>query len=229
MYNIQHTVTPQSGGLRVQQECIRPDVEIRYTLDGSEPTIASALYEQAPILRSALTMKSATFIEGKQMGQTLVLPLIWNKATAKPIRGGRPYERVLTNGVRGSLKQTDFEWCGWDKSDSISFTLDLEKSENLHTFAIGCITNYGMAVHKPAVIRVELSNNNTDFDTAGELNFTSEEIFCEGTFIDNCTIDLGGKKARYVRVTAKGPGECPENHVRPGQESRVLFDEIMID
>ncbi|MEG1402260.1 family 20 glycosylhydrolase [Bacteroides sp.] len=229
MYNIQHTVTPQSGGLNVDLECIRPDVEIRYTLDGSEPTAASALYKQALIIRSALTMKSATFIAGKQMGQTLVLPIGWNKATAKTILGGRANEKVLTNGVRGSLKQTDFEWCNWEKSDSISFTIDLEKSEKLHTFAIGCITNYGMAIHKPSAIRVELSNDNTDFNTVGELKFTFEEIFREGTFIDNCTIDLGGKEARYVRVTAKGAGKCPENHVRPGQESRVFFDEIMID
>lgn len=57
---------------------------------------------------------------------------------------------------------------------------------------------------KPSAIRVELSNDNTDFNTVGELKFTFEEIFREGTFIDNCTIDLGGKEARYVRVTGKG-------------------------
>ena len=47
MYNIQHTVRPEDGALKVKLECVRPDVEIRYTMDGSEPTAASPLYEQS--------------------------------------------------------------------------------------------------------------------------------------------------------------------------------------
>ena len=47
MYNIQHKVSPDSlGKLEVNLECERPDVEIRYTVDGSEPTLASTLYTQ---------------------------------------------------------------------------------------------------------------------------------------------------------------------------------------
>ena len=45
MYNIQHTVTPVNGKLQVKLECERPDVEIRYTMDGKEPTDRSPLYK----------------------------------------------------------------------------------------------------------------------------------------------------------------------------------------
>lgn len=27
----------------------------------------------------------------------------------------------------------------------------------------------------------------------------------------------------------KGAGECPATHVRPGQEARIYFDEVMIE
>ena len=37
------------------------------------------------------------------------------------------------------------------------------------------------------------------------------------------------KRQRYVRVTAEGAGVCPADHVRPGQEARVYFDEIRIE
>ena len=40
---------------------------------------------------------------------------------------------------------------------------------------------------------------------------------------------MGGIQARYIRITAEGPGACPEDHVRPGQESRVMFDEVMVE
>lgn len=229
MYNIQHTITPVDGALQVKLECIRPDVEIRYTLDGSEPVAHSALYIEAIPINKTLTMKCATFAGGKQMGKTLTLPVVWNKATAKPVLNSVSNEYVLTNGLRGSLKYTDSEWCSWMKSDSISFTVDLQKVEKLHTFTLGCITNYGMAAHKPAVIQVLVSSDNRSYKKVGEARYTPEEIFREGTFIEDCSLDMGGIEARYVRVMAKGAGACPSDHVRPGQEARIYFDEVIIE
>ena len=230
MYNIQHTSTPVDGALQIKLECIRPDVEIRYTTDGSEPEATSTLYTRPLEFHTAQTLKCATFAAGRQMGKTLVLPLLHNKATAKPIfTQGVSGAFVLTNGVRGSLKQTDFEWCSWSKSDCISFTLDLQKDENIHTFTLGSITVYGMAVHKPESISVALSSDNVNFTEVGEKHFTPEEIFREGTYVEDLKFDLGTAKARYVRVTARGVGKCPPDHVRPGQEARIFFDEIIVE
>ena len=229
MYNIQHTVTPNNGVLEVKLECIRPDMEIHYTTDGSEPTATSPLYEKIVPVKEALTLKGATFAHGRQMGKTLILPARWNLATAKPVLGTNPAEKLLTNGIRGSLKYSDFEWCSWADNDSVSFTIDLLKPEMLNTLILGCITNNGMAIHKPASVRVEVSDDNSKFREAVVQSFTSEEIFREGNFIENLSLKLGGTQARYVRVTAKGPGVCPASHVRPGQTSRIFFDEVMLE
>lgn len=40
------------------------------------------------------------------------------------------------------------------KSDTVTFTLDLKKPELVNKLTLGSITNYGMAVHKPAEIEV---------------------------------------------------------------------------
>lgn len=229
MYNIQHKVTPDNGVLKVKLECIRPDMEIRYTTDGSEPTASSSLYTDLLTVAESQTIKSATFAQGEQMGKTLVLPIDWNKATAKPVLGSNPNEKLLTNGIRGSLKQTDFEWCCWDRSNRVSFTVDLQNRETLNKFTIGCITNYGMAVHKPESIRIAISDDNKEFREVAELHFTPREIFREGTYIEPLSMEMGGVSARYVRVTAEGAGACPAGHVRPGQEARIYFDEIIIE
>lgn len=229
MYNIQHKVTPDNGVLKVKLECIRPDMEIRYTTDGSEPTASSSLYTDLLTVTESQTIKSATFAQGEQMGKTLVLPIDWNKATAKTVLGSNPNEKLLTNGIRGSLKQTDFEWCCWDRSNRVSFTVDLQDREALNKFTIGCITNYGMAVHKPKSIRIAISDDNKNFREVAELRLTPQEIFREGTYIEPLSMDMGGVSARYVRVTAEGAGACPADHVRPGQEARIYFDEIIIE
>ena len=229
MYNIQHKVTPENGGLKLNLECIRPDVEIRYTIDGSEPAANSSVYSDSLIVTGTQLIKCATFAEGVQMGKTLVLPITWNKATAKTILGNKQNEMLMLNGVRGSLKQTDFEWCCWDKNDLISFTIDLQQKEKMNTFTIGCITNYGMGVHKPKSIRIAVSDDNKSYRDVTGLNYTPEEIFREGTYIEDLSMDMKGTEARYIRVTVNGAGECPADHVRPGQESRVYFDEIIIE
>ena len=229
MYNIQQTVTPVDGHLEVSLECIRPDVEIYYTLNGSNPAMSSHRYDGPICVTKTQMVKAATFMNGKQMGETLELPLTWNKATAKPLLDNKKNEMLLVNGLRGSLKYTDFEWCNWSRNDSISFTIDLQSQEKLNKLAIGCITNYGMGAHKPKMIRVKVSDDNRTYYAIGELNFSPEEIYQEGTFRNDYSIDMGGVSARYVRVTAEGAGICPDEHVRPGQEARVYFDEVIIE
>ena len=108
MYNIQQTVTSKNGHLEVKLDCIRPDVEVRYTMDGAMPTAQSARYVRPLVFTGTQTLKAATFAAGKQMGQTLELPVVWNPATAKAIKStGADGIGRLVNGVRGSLKYTD--------------------------------------------------------------------------------------------------------------------------
>lgn len=229
MYNIQHTVTPKDGRLQVQLDCIRPDVEVRYTTDGTMPTVQSALYTRPLMLTGTKTIKAATFASGKQMGQTLELPVVWNPTTAKAIKSiSADNIGLLVNGVRGSLKYTDSEWCSWMKNDTVSFTLDLKKPETVNRLTLGSITNYGMAVHKPARIEILISTDGADFRKVSERTYTKNDIFREGIFREDISFEVG-EKARYVRVVAYGAGDCPFTHVRPGQEARIYFDEIIVE
>ena len=229
MYNIQQTVTPKEGRLQVELDCIRPDVQVRYTMDGSVPTAQSPLYTKPLMLTEAKTIKAATFAGNEQLGQMLELPVIWNKATAKPVKSaGTGDLYMLTNGIRGSQKYTDLEWCSWKKSDTVTFTLDLKKPELVNKLTLGSITNYGMAVHKPAEIEVWISGDDKEYRKVGECSYTKNEIFREGVFREDIPFEIG-TEARYVRVVARGAGDCPFTHVRPGQEARIYFDEIIIE
>ena len=229
MFNIQQRIEPDGGALRVELACIRPDVEIRYTTDGSEPAADSPLYAEPLRIESPVTVKCATFRDGRREGEVLELPLGFNKATACPVLGAGANGYVLVNGLRGSDKYTDSEWCTWEPDKEVSFTIDLGACDTLHRFTAGCITNYGMAVHLPAQISVALSDDNRTFTEAASRRFTPVEIFREGTFIEDLTLDLGGRTARYVQVRLRDAGPCPENHVRPRQSARVYLDEIIIE
>lgn len=228
MYNIQQKVSPVNGQLQVELECIRPDVEIRYTTDGSTPTPNSPLYTSALTFSSPATLKAATFADGWQKGALLELPMEWNKATAKTIVNAKPDEQLLVNGVRGSLKQTDTEWCSWTKNNT-SFTVDLGSGEEFSRISMGFITNYGMAVHKPKMVKIEISDDNAAFAEIAYREFSAEEIFREGTYKDEVIFDTGIRKARYVKVSLEGYGSCPAYHTRPGKEAKFYIDELIIE
>ena len=229
MFNIQQRVTPDNGSLHVALECIRPDVEIRYTTDGTEPTAESALYTSKLTFTAAAQLKAATFADGERKGAILELPIRWNKATARTILNAKGDEKVLVNGIRGSIKQTDLEWCSWDK-ESTSFTVDMGESTPFSRISMGVITNFGMGVHKPASIRIEVSDDNETFSTIGERSFTESEIFGrEANYIDEEMFDAGEQSGRYIRISLESAGVCPPTHTRPGKKVAYCLDEIVVE
>ena len=161
------------------------------------------------------------------MGKTLTLDMQWNLATGKRVIVPDGVADVLTNGVRGSLRHTDSEWVGWYDQDA-SFVLDLGRKTQVNEGSLGCITNSGMAVHKPAVIRLSVSNDKKNYRQIGEIVYTPEEIFANRTAVEDALFDNLDVKARYLRFEVKNPGVCPKGDVREGQRIWMYFDEVIV-
>lgn len=228
MYNIDHKVTPKGKKLLVELSCVRPDVEIRYTEDGTEPVASSSLYASPLTVKSTTCIKAATFMNGEKMGETLLLDLQWNKATGKEVLASNEKRYVLTNGVRGSLRHTDFEWAGWYDEDA-SFVLDMGKRTPVKEVRIGCITNSGMAVHKPSLIRLSVSNNKKTFVPVREITFSQEDIFKNRTAVEDAVFSGLDLNARYLKLEMENPGLCPIGDIREDQKIWMYFDELIVN
>lgn len=230
MYNLDHCVKPENGQLTVGLSCIRPDVEIRYTLDDTNPTVESEMYTDSIIVTGNSVLKAATFKDNVRTGEMLVLNMGWNKATGKKILGGNnnPMLYLLTNGVKGTDKHTDSEWCGW-YDQNVSFTLDLGKKESFQRVNLGHVVNYGMGVHYPRSIVLSISDDNEHYKRIGTLNFTEKEIFKDGLYKDELFFNDLKAEARFVKFDIISPGATPGFHHRAGQGVWLYFDEIEIE
>ena len=228
MYNIQHVSRADGdGNLMVELQCERPDVTICYTLDGKEPTGSSMKYCGAIMLDGPSMVKAATFFEdGVRAGEVLELPVGWSKATGRKVLSGRASAELLVNGVDGSLRQTDFEWCHFH--DDALLVVDLGKVSQIRQVVLGTLTNYGMAFNRPSSVSLALSVDGVDYVPMCTYSWTDDEIFREGTFRDEVVFSCMPCPARYVRISAKHPGYCPEGHIRAGQLSKFCFDEIKV-
>lgn len=227
MFNIDHKLTPNDGKITVEMSCIRPDVEIRYTTDGKEPAQDSKLYKKPFDLKKATVVKAATFRAGKQEGKTLTLNVTFNKATGREVTSDVATDYVLTNGLRGSDRHTDFEWTGWYGKDG-SFTVDLGKRTSIKKVTLGCLTNSGMGVHTPSEIRLSVSDDNKTFRQVASAKHSLEEIFKVRTAIEDEVFDLS-TRGRYLKVEFTNPGKCPVGDFKEGQDVWIYFDEIIVE
>lgn len=228
MYNLDHTVKSENNQLKVVLSCTRPDVEIRYTIDGTEPTFTSEAYMDTLTVEANTIVKAAAFVGKECKGKVLVLDLQWNKATGKKIIANKnPNVFLLTNGLRGTDKHTDFEWCGWYDED-VSFTLDLDTVQSFNKVSLEHAVNYGMGVHYPKSITLSVSDDNVKFKKIGELDFTEKEIFKRGIYTDELTFDGLSSRGRYIKFEISSPGKTPDFHHRAGQGVWLYFSEIEV-
>ena len=227
IYNLDHKVEVKNNELHVKLSSDHPQVEIRYATNQIHPSTNGQVYTKPLVVDKRTELTAQAFINNSPIGQALHLPLIWNKATAKTIIDS-PNREVLTNGLRGSNRQSDFEWTGWYNTNG-QFTIDLEQSQSINQVILGAITNFGMGAHKPQSIEIYGSDNNKDFDFISKIEFTPEEVFIKSTHIDDILFDNLETKARYIQVRFINPGLCPEFHTRAGMPTWVYFDEIIIN
>ncbi|MDE6703050.1 MAG: family 20 glycosylhydrolase [Muribaculaceae bacterium] len=229
MYNLDHVVKGNGKGLLAKASCIRPDVEVRYSLGDSLFNDYKLLTDSVRIEKPA-TLYAATFKDGKQLGRTLALNLDFNKATAKPVitnscRNGLAY--ALTNGLRASDRNSDFEWAGW-YNDTAEFTVDLGETQQIKSVKLGTLVHSDICIAAPRQIHVYTSDNGKAFTLRRTVDVPEDLIYhCKARVVDiDCDFEADG---RYVKFVAINPGCVPDGLAREGTPTWMYFDEININ
>ena len=136
---------------------------------------------------------------------------------ASPYSGSYPAAgaATLTDGRCGGWHYRDGRWQGFI-GRGLDVTLDLDSVRDVDSVSLTFMQQQGPEIFLSSEVSLSLSNNGTDFEPAGVLTPDATEAaqsICYKTF-DFAT----GKRARYVRVTAK-----------PGKRGGWLFtDEVVV-
>lgn len=228
MYNIQHRVVPSNGRLKVTLTNILPAVDLRYTLDGSEPGPGSQLYSDTLWLNPGTMVRAATFAGGQRRGEILSLNTLNHKAAGSKIVSSEAMAGVLLNGVRGSEKLTDGEWVDLYDRDA-RFEIHWPDTISISRLGVGMLNNAGMGVHFPASIQVMISTDGQNFIPLRLHSFSDTERFQQGHFRTTRYIELGARKVKAMRILVQNPGITPEFHLRKGIATRAALDELIIE
>lgn len=232
MFNLDHKARPAGvGSVSVDLSCIRPDMQIRYSQ--ADPSLVTFVeYDQPFVVNTPGKVYAATFRDGRQQGQTLILPIEFSAATGAKVESpncNNELAAVLTNGLRGSDRNSDFEWAGWHDRDA-EFTIDLGEVKELNSAKLGNLANTHICVAAPRRVKLYGSADGSDFTLLGEAELPDEIVWHKGAAITD--IDFGplqGTPARFVKVVAENPGRIPEGYARATAKSWLYFDELTIN
>jgi hypothetical protein len=208
--------------------------KIYYTLDGSDPSTQSLVYQQPILLDKTTTLKALACVPS--LPESSRITTIFRKIPKnRKITLKTKYSPQYTAG--GDMALIDFErgsddfrtgsWQGYEGVD-IDATVDLGRKQPIHSLNAGFLQDEQSWIFFPVEVTFFLSDDGKNFRNAGSLKDDIPETR-EGSIIKDFTVKVNGVSARYVRMVARNRGICPPWHPGASNKAWIFADEIEIE
>lgn len=219
----------------VQVELTAPDeCPIHYTLDGTEPTKESAVYQKPIVITGTSVVKAKTFRE-KFETRTYTQEFYGHKAMGKEIvMNTNPHPNyaydaptLLVNGVKGTHSYRSGDWSGWLNED-LDVTITMGGEVSYSQVTIGVLVYKPDHIFAPLNLRVSTSDDGKNFTEVSYAEYAPESA----TDPDNLraySVSFPETNAKYVRVSAKVVESIPEWHGAKGHKGFIFIDEVTVN
>jgi hexosaminidase len=221
--------------LQISLETEIPLPEIRYTLDGGNPSLDALLYTGSFTLDRSAILKAGSFLRGKMLGKVAEKKFSLHKATARPVALTHPCsprypgggEFGLTDSLRGSINYRDGYWKGFNGTD-LEAVIDLGEVTRLSRLATGFLQNVGSWIFMPLEVQYSVSMDGQEYKALAPVKNDVSEKTGEPS-VKDFTAELSNVEARFVKVLAKNRGTCPPWHRGAGRPAWIFVDEIVVE
>jgi sialate O-acetylesterase len=212
-----------------------PDVEIRYTLDGSEPMASSQLFQGRISLTRSGSINARAFRGGEASPFIAHRDFVKHAAFGKPVIYASTFDATyagggesgLVDGVSGSGDFRDGSWQGFKKVD-LEVTIDLGDTLELHEARSGFLQDQRSWIFFPRSVEYSVSLDGNSFVSAALVPNEMPDSTVGG-ITKSFPASLPKTPARFVRVKATGIGQCPPWHPGRGQDAWLFVDEIVVN
>ncbi len=231
---VEFSRTGKGGGIEISltSGAVSEDYKVRYTTDGSVPTVKSSDLMAPVTLRYPSVFKARAFYKNAPFGEVTTIDI--------PLSGGKPVTLTsppsdkykaggaasLTDGLFGLQEYTDGKWLGFEQDD-LEALVDLGEPARIKNITLTYLVSQGAWIFAPTQIDYAVSNDGRTFRNVGSVK-KDPRNWKDEKGINKFSKDLTGVKARYVRIAAKNMGVCPEGHAAKGGKAWLFVDEISI-
>ncbi len=223
----------EKGAIMVSLKTL-DNTPVYYTLDGSEPTTASAKYEAPIEIKQSCTLKAKGIGE---RGETRLFTeeITFSKATAKPIKLLQPIHRnytfkgdiTLVDGLKGNPNYRTGRWLGFCTTD-LEAVIDLKNEEEISSVKFNTSVDKGDWVFDVLGITVSVSNDGENFTDVFDQTYPDLTAEDENKIYEH-KVDFEPVKTRYVKVKALSDRDMPDWHGGKGYPAFIFVDELEIN
>lgn len=204
---------------------------VRYTLDGSEPTIDSPIYSKPLEIRESCTLKAKSDIEGSR-----VFTRTFESHTAM----GRPATMVtethpsytfncpdmLTDGITCEGPYNSGEYAGWyNKPLEVIIEMD---GNSYNTVTLSTYVLKGDWIFGPKAIAIYTSEDGVSYSEAVSQIIEDNGLMTDGNGCQDYTLTFAETSANYLKVVAETYTELPAWHPGAGHPGFIFVDEIIV-
>lgn len=223
LYEVEGEVT--STGYKLTS--ILENKTIRYTTDGTEPSLTSEIYSGAIPINTDLVIKAAIFNSDKKLGATFTQPINYHKALGKKIninvQPSKTYAGSgadgLINGITGSdTRINDKEWLGFDGED-LEITIDLGEEMEINSIETRFYEAPWMWIYAPKVIEFGIDQH----------GINSKAEIPESTGTHTVVKIKLNETTRYIHLRIPNFGLIPEGKPGAGHQPWTFIDEIIVN
>ena len=214
---------------------IQGDIDIHYTLDGSEPGPGSPVYDGPVEIDGSCTLKATAFREGVTT-KTYEKTFHGHKAMGRPVtlctephssyRYGAP--DCLTDGIHGTDNYTSGDWAGW-YSGPFEAVVDMKGCGEYSEVSLGVFVFKYDWIFNPTDMRIEVSDNGKDFTEVAYAEYETIQNLEEGNGRQEYRLDFEPTDAKYLKISAGAVMAIPQWHAGAGNPSFVFVDEITVN
>jgi len=227
LYEIEGDLLSDNNGLRYQLQTLTDGKTIRFTLDGSEPTVNSEAYTKPIPITESVSIKASVFNSDKKLGTTFSQDINLHKAVGKKITINKePHKSYpgsgaegLVNGISGSdSRYGDKEWLGFWGED-IEIIIDLGEETDITSVKTRFHNGQGQWIYAPKAIEF-------GFDAHGvDSKAKIPEVFDKMLPV----IIKADVSSRYIYLKIPNYGIIPEGKQGAGNKAWTFIDEIIVN
>lgn len=224
----------ENGKYAITLETICPDADIRYTLDGSEPTSESKVYEGPVYLSDNTCVKAIVTDKNKQVLETpAVKNFRVNKATGCSYTLSTDtwsldwYDvkpALFTDGVQGFIPSNS-EWAAI--ASGVEIVIDLKKNTTVSGVGFGTMIAPINSILPAKSMECYLSTDGKEYQPIGQSTF-SYPIYKGMKEIYHNYVNTNGKEGRYLKLVIYGQTELPADFPYPNGSASIALDEIEV-
>lgn len=209
------------------------DAAVRYTLDGSTPTVFSRRYRKPLALEESFDLRAAVFRKDTEPRE-FVCKFDTHKALGAELTYSCPPHRryryglpgCLTDGLRATENFTTPAWAAW-RGSAVELVVDMKTEEKVSSVAAGVLRNQMDNIFLPERLSVSVSADGCNYVEVASQEYDAAEKAPD--FLGELTLTFPETSARYVKLTVVPLARIPQWRAPEGNPAYAFIDEIIVN